>query len=402
MTTIDSRKVFATNVICEKDYIVLDLILNDSFTLKSTNVNFGDLISKVKVELSPELKCNTSSISASAINARLTQLEKQYDIVYKEFQKVQKELYDSYSLPHQDNTLREKYNQLEMQVGNIYGSICRAKNLLGNAISGNILIETPILGEFISSPYPKIVLYYKNIQKEARYSSSGLIPVFIHEMFHAWNYFEAGCQNRSIMEIDEAMVEFATIHYLNALAEGLAKIDKREATLISDQADWQKRQVREKQSSIGDLAAYGFGYYLAENISADAALWIEAYAGKSASLNSSDAKVGKITKALTPFYPFDTEAKVLKQLKDVLFDDGKVKTQATRTSHVSQVDILKSCLETMPQNDFTVDDVYKFEPIFKTLYPNNSHLRDKLRQLLQKLVALGEITRISEGCYKKN
>lgn len=400
MTTIDSRKVFATNVICEKDYNVLDLVLNNPFTLKSTNVNFGDLASKVRVELSPELKCNTYSMSASAINEHLEQLNKQHDIIYKEFQELHKKFPNR--LLHQDDTLKEKSDQLEMRVSSIYNSICRTKNLLRNAIGGKVLIETPILGEFISSPTPKIVLYYKNIQKKASYNSSGLTPVFIHEMFHAWNYFEAGCQNRSVMGIDEAMVEFATIHYLDTLADNLAKTDREKSEFISNQADWQKRQVRDKQKSIGDIAAYGFGYYLAENISADAALWIEAYAGKSASLNSSDAKVGKVTKALTPFYPFDTEAKVLKQLKDVIFDNGQVKTQATRTLHVSQVDILKSCLETIPQNDFTVDDVYKFEPIFKTLYPSNMHLRDKLRQLLQKLVALGEITRTSEGCYKKN
>ena len=34
---------------------------------------------------------------------------------------------------------------------------------------------------------------------------------------------------------------------------------------------------------------------------------------------------------------------------------------------------------------FTLVDVYRFEPYFKTLYASNSHIQDKLRQTMQNL-----------------
>ncbi len=34
---------------------------------------------------------------------------------------------------------------------------------------------------------------------------------------------------------------------------------------------------------------------------------------------------------------------------------------------------------------FTLADIYRFEPHFRTLYPQNSHIQDKLRQTMQNL-----------------
>lgn len=34
---------------------------------------------------------------------------------------------------------------------------------------------------------------------------------------------------------------------------------------------------------------------------------------------------------------------------------------------------------------FTLEDMYKFEDHFQNLYPENNHIRDKIRQTLQKL-----------------
>jgi hypothetical protein len=57
--------------------------------------------------------------------------------------------------------------------------------------------------------------------------------------------------------------------------------------------------VYDKQKSIGDVAAYGFGYYLFKNLSdADSINWIETYSEKSASINESDESVKKAKKAL--------------------------------------------------------------------------------------------------------
>ena len=57
--------------------------------------------------------------------------------------------------------------------------------------------------------------------------------------------------------------------------------------------------VRNKQKSIGDVAAYGFGYYLFENLSksnVDSIKWIDAYSKKSAFIDGSNKLVGEAEK----------------------------------------------------------------------------------------------------------
>ena len=399
-TTIDSRAIFATNLISEEDYDVLDQVLKTPLQLATKVFDIANLISKVKVELSPEIKRSSYNIDAAAVVARLAQLKKQHDAVYKEYSEARDEWYRLFHMGHRDETLGKKCQRLEIEVGAISCSIRKAEELLEKSARGEVSTEDNILGEFISSPYPKVVLYYRNIQDASRYTTSGFVPVFVHEMFHAWNYFEAGSHDRSVLEIDEPMVEYATLYFLKSLADMLEESDSKKAYNISRRADWQERKVRQKKEAIGSTAAYGFGICLDEKILTDAPLWLETYAGKSASLNPADSKVAKVMNSLAPFYPFDNEDKVFKSFKDVIF--AKAKTRSAGVTRISQTDILKSCLDTMSKDDFTLEDVYAFEPIFKTLYPGNMHLRDKLRQLLQKLVAQGDVIRVSSGCYKKS
>lgn len=401
MMAIDSKTVFITGEdykITDEGYKALDLVLNNPLPLSTKDFNLGEIISKYKdmVKFSKELKYNVYSIDKSSISARLEQLRKQREVLNKERSKA----WDRY-VRHGDMVSAEKSQLLERELGEITSCIINAEELLGRAIEGKIYVKEDIMGEFILSPYPHVVLYYKNIQEASSDPVSGLVSVFVHEMFHAWNYFESGSQNRSVMEIDEAMVEFATLHYLNTLADSLKQSDVKLAVLMEQCAMWQKRSIRKKKDAVGSTAAYGFGLCLGENVSADAPLWIETYAGKSASLNpDDDPKVKEVMNALAPFYPFDKEDKVFKLFKGVIF--AKEKTRSAGGTRISQTDVLKSCLDTMAKDEFTLEDVYVFEPIFKTLYPGNMHLRDKLRQLLQKLVAQGDVIRVSSGCYKKS
>lgn len=399
-TTIDSRAIFATNLISEADYEVLDQVLKTPLQLATKVFDIANLISKVKVELSPEIKRSSYNIDAAAVVARLAQLKKQYDAVYKEYSEAREERNRLLLIDPSDETLLKKCQRLEIEVSSISYSIRKAEELLEKSARGEVSTEDNVYGEFISSPYPKVVLYYRNIQDASRYTTSGLVPVFVHEMFHAWNYFEAGAHDRSVLEIDEPMVEYATLYFLKSLADMLEESDSKKAYNISLRAEWQERKVRQKKEAIGSTAAYGFGICLDEKISTDAPLWLETYAGKSASLNPADSKVAKVMTSLVPFYPFDNEDKVFKLFKDVIF--AKAKTRSAGVTRISQTDVLKSCLETLSKDEFTLEEVYGFEPIFKTLYPGNMHLRDKLRQLLQKLVAQGDVIRVSPGCYKKS
>jgi len=64
------------------------------------------------------------------------------------------------------------------------------------------------------------------------------------------------------------------------------------------------------------------------------------------------------------------------------------------------IDILK-CIDRIEQKNFTLQDVYKFEAELKKKYPNNSFVKDKIRQQLQKLRDQGIIEFKGKGNYKK-
>ena len=59
------------------------------------------------------------------------------------------------------------------------------------------------------------------------------------------------------------------------------------------------------------------------------------------------------------------------------------------------------CVDSIPKNVFTLEDVYKFENKLKLKYPNNNFIKDKIRQQLQVLRDKGIIEFISRGNYKK-
>ncbi len=64
------------------------------------------------------------------------------------------------------------------------------------------------------------------------------------------------------------------------------------------------------------------------------------------------------------------------------------------------VEIMK-CVDNIPQNEFSLKDVYKFEENLREKYPNNNFIKDKIRQQLQVLRDKGLIEFIGRGKYKK-
>ena len=51
---------------------------------------------------------------------------------------------------------------------------------------------------------------------------------------------------------------------------------------------------------------------------------------------------------------------------------------------------------------FRLDQAYKFVPELKQKYPNNNHIRDKVRQILQNLRDDGHLEFIDyQGTYKR-
>jgi len=50
---------------------------------------------------------------------------------------------------------------------------------------------------------------------------------------------------------------------------------------------------------------------------------------------------------------------------------------------------------------FTLDQIYGYEDYFSELYPDNRHVKEKLRQTLQHLRDAGIIEFVDRGIYKR-
>ena len=273
MSTYSSRHILSSSVISNQDYDALDLVLNHTLRLNSKEVNLGALTDKVQIELSPVEKASVSHIDEATVKERLDALLAHKEEVKAEFYNLLHQLQAPIEERTDDNDkLQSRCQELECEMGRIDEAICSTESLLDRVVNGKVEVEDKVLGEFVSSPSPKVILYYRNIQPSSQYRVGGLMPVFVHEMFHAWNYFEAGSKDRSIMEIDEPMVEFATFHFLSDLEK--MYYHSKTLKVISGRASWQKDSISQKKLSVGSTAAYGFADCLLRKVSdADVPLW---------------------------------------------------------------------------------------------------------------------------------
>jgi len=80
------------------------------------------------------------------------------------------------------------------------------------------------------------------------------------------------------------------------------------------------------------------------------------------------------------------------------------KTIALRNKSVEAkgwtLDVLR-CVDQIISNEFSLDDVYKFEEILKLKHPDNNFVKDKIRQQLQILRDMNIIEFVSRGKYRK-
>lgn len=60
-----------------------------------------------------------------------------------------------------------------------------------------------------------------------------------------------------------------------------------------------------------------------------------------------------------------------------------------------------NCIERMGRLEFMIEDVYAFEKHLSSKYPNNMHVRPKIRQQLQVLRDNGYLQFLSRGMYKR-
>jgi type II restriction enzyme len=63
------------------------------------------------------------------------------------------------------------------------------------------------------------------------------------------------------------------------------------------------------------------------------------------------------------------------------------------------VDVMR-CAERVGRQDFTLDDMYRFEAELSLLHPENNHVKDKIRQQLQVLRDKNYLEFVSRGKYR--
>ena len=369
----------------EKD--LLELIVNFQLGLVSEYVCFADILNDLEVVFSEEdKKRDQDDIDKAFLQEKLDELKEKMEITEGDIERNPG-----------SNYLGDLWKRMD--------SAAKAAQDLLDKDSGDKVLR---LGEFIlperdGLDKPKVVIYYKNIESFCKNYSERwkvMAGVFVHEMFHAWNYFHAGGK-RSVLAIDEPMVEFETLYFLKELgaftsSEKVSRVSWKYECLVHD-----------KQQSIGDVAAYGFGYYLFKNlIDDDPRKWIETYSEKSASINC-DSCVEKAEKALIPIYPFRSESEddVLKLFKKIIFKKRVIPATAeefdeTKTgSHVSLRDLVLACIETIGRKCFDVQELYAFAPIFKACMPHCSDLEEALKQQLDELVKDRILEGLAHDCY---
>ena len=369
---------------------LLELIVNFRIPLTvNREVCFADILDKLEVHISNDEKKRTQSVDATLLRQKLEELNSQIN------------------------------NNQGEQLETLLKNMSQVQELLGNTIDGMVQLPSyTILGEFFRDENnPRVVIYLESIKKKLKNHESRqdvMAAVFVHEMFHAWNYFNAGPNpEKSVREIEEPMVEFETLYFLQELEAYTKTHSHSMHKNVLSVRETRESRVKRKQQSIGDVAAYGFGYYLYEKLSerdVDSITWIETYSKKSASIKS----VKKVKDALIPIYPFKSEKQVMNWFKKIIFDTKATsKTAGTPTTakgtsatakdgiDISLRNLVLACIEMIGRKCFDAQELYAFAPIFKVCVPECKNLESALKHQLDELVKEGFLEALSDDCYRK-
>ena len=221
-----------------------------------------------------------------------------------------------------------------------------------NVIKNGGIVTTSPLGEFIEKE-KRVNIYLGNVDKAAcvkdEYATreSILITTFVHEMIHAWIFFACGEKECNVREIEEAMVEFATLLFLKQISQVNVEFE----SILK----WAERSNRQKQAVIGRLAAYGYGYYLYSLLFQNEQLVIKLFMAysRNSGLIEPSPRVKHIITMLYPIYPFERENEVYENLQQLLLHDYRIKGQvwssSGKTNIVTKDDslLLENCVDSI-------------------------------------------------------
>ena len=278
-------------------------VLDYTFIIGSTKVCFKDIEDKLILDLSIPENNKYETISIDNLLNELKKLEKEIDVFKNAGEKT-------------------------------YGDYINYKLKIEGTIKNGGKIEIPVLGSF-NSTNQKVYLYLKtlgNYADDVKIITEPLVTTFVHEMFHAWNYFASNSHERTVEEIDEAMVECYTLLFLQDISRSMPEFEPI--------FEWAKGDIQDKQSSIGKQSAYGFGYYLFSlwntKDSGKLQKMIKAYCRRSGRINNQSDLVKNIQGKFTTTYPRSEEESVFELFYNVIIAvEGQVWDSEGKTNIVN-------------------------------------------------------------------
>lgn len=377
---------------------LLELIVNFRLPLVNEDVCFADIMKDLEVKILDKAEPSCMLVDAAIFRKKLKELKKY--IAY-----IERWLQENPLL--QENS---QYEHLRNRLNNMRSAVKKIEDLLRKASGGKVKVCSQPLGRFVpgrEGSKPQVLIYYESIKdsiEDGETCWSVMAGVFVHEMFHAWNYFNAGQKSSSVLAIDEPMVEFEALYFLKRLEDFTTSQSHPLKDAVKDVRWDGEFRVQNKQRSIGDVAAYGFGYYLFEKLSdSDSIQWIETYSKKSASIKRSEL-VNNVEDALIPIYPFESEDEVMEWFEEIIFD-GYVTSVIVGKSATTKVylDVLLrklvlACIKRIGCS-FDAKELYAFAPIFEVCGLQRENLENALKQQLDELVKEGILDALPDDYY---
>lgn len=393
-----------------KEQEVIEKVLNFSLNLNATTICLKNIADKVELDLSiPSMEIK-EKVDNNLLREKMQEIEKEIQLVEQKIKKMHDTMN---SLPLEkrieirkslcsDGPWKRKGPHWTPE--DYLGFLINKKAEYKQKIDDGGVFITSLLGSFDESK-KKIFLYLDNIQREHGTTSrkgsytfrTFVIVAFIHEMFHAWNYFACGDQKRGVLEIDEPMVEFATLLFLKEIAKEYSDCKEEESFAEFDSIrDFAIDNVHNKQDACGETASYGFGYYIYSLLGTKEECsvldMLSEYVRNSGNISETDA-VKKVKELLSPFYPLDKEKRTLELFYNIIFQRRIVLSGWSLEVY--------NYIKRIRKDVFSLNDIYSFSDEIQQKYPQNNNIRAKIRQQLQILCDKGIIQRIGRGEYSK-
>ena len=320
-----NMRIINDHLLTSTEKTLIDEVLN--FKFLSRSFFFDSLAGSLEIEIDPDQKIKDGApIDRQVIEDALSQAEKELVEADKKFKEAFERFFGSKNPPR--DLIQEK-NDAENKLGKAQDKVRNLEGYLKNSDGKTIVPQRYLFGEFEVTPTPRVILYLGSF-KYSFDRDRGLIAVLVHELFHAFDFFE-GDGPRSVREVDEPMVEFAAGVFLKAMSQTNSSF----GVIYT----WHKNEVFSKTTGVGEIACYGYGRYLMDNVATKSKFsedqWIESYAKISASIDPTLSDVRVIQKELYPFYPTQSESILFNLFEVLLFPTSAKKKGVTAGAGLS-------------------------------------------------------------------